>query len=396
MIQTISLGDLIKDIAMGPFGSNLKVDNFIESGVPVVKGGNLYSYEVGGNFSFVSEKKAQSLKRSLAYPDDIVITHRGTLGQVSIVPRNGFPYYLASQSQLRLTPDKTKINPRYLLYYLRSSIGQFELMQHASQVGVPSIATPTKAIKSLKITFPELDSQKKIVEILSSLDEKIELNRQMNETLEQMGQSLFRHYFIDNPEAERWGILPLDNEQILKVIKPRINKFDGYKNYIATANVSNNNVVGNLEIISSEKRPSRANMQPVCGSIWFSKMIGEHKAIIIDELDDEIIDDSILSTGFMGLLPKDKYKYYIWSFINSNIFAFEKRSLATGAVMVALNNGSFSKINIKIPPECVLVDFNIKVTDLYKLFSVNSRETKVLTTLRDTLLPRLISGKTKV
>lgn len=218
MSQTVLLGDLIEDVAMGPFGSNLKTDNFIASGVPVIRGGNLYEQKVGGEFVFVSEEKAQSLKRSLAYPNDIVITHRGTLGQVSIVPGNEYPYYLASQSQLRLTPNKKLIDPIYLLYYLRSPIGQHELMQHAAQVGVPSIASPTKAVKSFKILLPDMKVQQQIVRILESIDEKIELNRRMNETLEQMCQTLFRHYFIDNPAIKKW---PSDTLSELIELNPR-------------------------------------------------------------------------------------------------------------------------------------------------------------------------------
>jgi len=89
------LGDVVDDIAMGPFGSNIKVDNFIDQGVPVIRGSNLNE---GGlideKFVYISEEKALSLKRSLAYPDDLVFTHRGTIGQVGIIPHGKHPKYL--------------------------------------------------------------------------------------------------------------------------------------------------------------------------------------------------------------------------------------------------------------------------------------------------------------
>lgn len=109
--KTYKLGEISDDISMGPFGSNFKVDNFISEGVPVVRGMNLHE---GGfnkkNFAFVSEEKANSLKRCLAYPDDLVFTHRGTLGQVGIIPRIGFEKYLVSQSQMRLSVNKKILN----------------------------------------------------------------------------------------------------------------------------------------------------------------------------------------------------------------------------------------------------------------------------------------------
>ena len=192
-----TIGENITDIAMGPFGSNLKVDSFVDTGVPVIKGGNLSELFVCGSFSFVSEEKADSLKRSVSYPGDIIITHRGTLGQVSLVPIGYYPRYVTSQSQLRFTPDDEKIDARYLLYFLKSRIGQYELLMNSSQVGVPAIATPTKAVKSINLLLPPLPEQKAIAKILSSFDEKIELLRAQNETLETLAQTIFKEWFVD-------------------------------------------------------------------------------------------------------------------------------------------------------------------------------------------------------
>ena len=181
---TYQLGDICDDIAMGPFGSNLKIDNFISEGVPVIRGMNLHE---GGfnkkNFAYVSEEKANSLKRCLAYPDDLVFTHRGTLGQVGIIPRIGFEKYLVSQSQMRLSVNKQYIYPKYLYYFFKSPLGQKELLKNTSQVGVPAIANPTKSLKQVEITLATIATQQSIASILSSLDDKIELNLQMNQSL---------------------------------------------------------------------------------------------------------------------------------------------------------------------------------------------------------------------
>ena len=220
------LGEIIEDIAMGPFGSNIKVDNFIDRGVPVIRGANLNE---GGfderSFVFVSEEKAQSLKRSLAYPDDLVFTHRGTIGQVGIIPYNKFPKYLVSQSQMRLTVNKNFIEPKFLYYFFRSSVGQYELLKNASQVGVPAIAQPTQSLKDVDIQIPDLETQKEIVNLLSTLDDKIVLNRETNSTLEAIAQAIFKEWFVDfnypgatgelvdsplGPIPKGWRVTPLD------------------------------------------------------------------------------------------------------------------------------------------------------------------------------------------
>jgi type I restriction enzyme S subunit len=128
---------IISDVAMGPFGSNLKVDNFISEGVPVIRGANLNE---GGfedkNFVFVSETKAKSLKRSLAYPGNLVFTHRGTIGQVGIIEKTKYPYYLVSQSQMRLTVNKQYLIPKFLFYWFKSKTGQYELLKNSAHRGI--------------------------------------------------------------------------------------------------------------------------------------------------------------------------------------------------------------------------------------------------------------------
>src|SRR5437773_216038 len=93
----------------GPFGSELVSRDYVPSGVPAIRGGNMgHGRWVDGEFAYVSSEKAESLSGNCAKPGDIVFTQRGTLGQVAIVPENGADKYLISQSQMKLTVDSTK------------------------------------------------------------------------------------------------------------------------------------------------------------------------------------------------------------------------------------------------------------------------------------------------
>lgn len=386
MTQTVLLGDLIEDISMGPFGSNLKTDNFIESGVPVIRGGNLYEAEVGGDFVFVSEEKAQSLKRSLAYPDDIVITHRGTLGQVSIVPHGKYPYYLASQSQLRFTPNKNLVSPHYLLYYLRSKVGQHELMQHTSQVGVPSIATPTKAVKSFKIILPTIDEQKKIAYTLGTIDEKIELNRRMNETLEQMGRALFRHYFIDNPVAENWedGVL----ENILSITmgqSPPGSSYnavgDGVVFYQGRAEFGERFPNQRLSTVDPKRLAKR-------GDVLLSV-----RAPVGDI--NQATENCCIGRGLAAISSADgfeSYCYYLMKYLQTRFADFNSE----GTVFGAINGKQLKRLKVTIPPVELRQEFDDAAKSLDAQIWNNSEQIQTLTALRDTLLPRLINGKVKV
>lgn len=149
-----TLGDLCRRVAMGPFGSDIKTDNFVDVGVPVVRGGNLTKGFVDEGFVYVSEQKADELRNANAFPGDIVITHRGTLGQVGLIPNEAaFPRYVVSQSQMLLSVNPSLATPRFIFEYLRSPAGQHQLLANTSQTGVPAIARPTTSAKAIQLAY---------------------------------------------------------------------------------------------------------------------------------------------------------------------------------------------------------------------------------------------------
>ncbi|MFU2077986.1 hypothetical protein [Avibacterium endocarditidis] len=190
-----------------------------------------------------------------------------------------------------------------------------------------------------------------------------------------------------------WESCSITDKRVCSIIKPKIHHFSGEKDYIATANVSQNTIVGELEKITFDNRPSRANMQPIIDSIWFAKMVGEHKAIMIDENDEFLLNNTILSTGFLGIKPQQYKKCFLYCFINSENFTLLKNSLATGAVQIALNNTSFSSMYITLPSDNILEYFETRVSTLFSKIAANHRENKSLAETRDLLLPKLLNGE---
>ena len=183
--KTYLMEDLIEEIAMGPFGSNIKVDCFVDSGVPVLNGSNLQGYKLReDSFNFVTAEKADSLNKANAYRGDIVITHRGTLGQIVYIPKDSkYERYVISQSQFRVRVNSKVALPEYVVFFFHTHIGQHRLLANASQVGVPAIARPSTTFKRVEIELPSLKEQERIVAILNSLSDKIELNNRINHNL---------------------------------------------------------------------------------------------------------------------------------------------------------------------------------------------------------------------
>ncbi len=179
--------------ASGPFGSNLVGRDYVDSGVPVIRGQNMSDRWIGGDFAFVSEEKANRLSGNLAFPGDVVLTQRGTLGQVSVVPAKPFDRYVLSQSQMKLAPDPTKADALFLYYVFRSEDQLDYIRRNGIQSGVPH--TNLGFLRSTPIRLPSVRDQRAIAGVLGALDDKIELNRRMNETLAQLAVEHFRREY---------------------------------------------------------------------------------------------------------------------------------------------------------------------------------------------------------
>ena len=182
----------------GPFGSSLSRKHYVdEQGVPVIRGTNLNGDKfIDDGFVYVSEEKGNELHRNMAYPGEIVFTQRGTLGQVAIIPNNAtYERYVVSQSQMKLKVDDAIADPYYVYSFFRTKRTKDEIANRAIIGGVPHINLGI--LKSFEIPLPPLEVQKKISHNIKALDDKIELNRQTNQTLEQIAQAIFKSWFVD-------------------------------------------------------------------------------------------------------------------------------------------------------------------------------------------------------
>jgi type I restriction enzyme S subunit len=182
----------------GPFGSKLTKADYVQSGVPVIRGSNMEHRGrwIGGEFAFVSPQKVkEDFLGNLARTGDVIVTQRGTLGQVSIVPKDlGFNELVVSQSQMAIRVDPHVANPNFVYYFLRSPEVSAYLDIMTVQTGVPHINLGL--LRDVPTDWPSLRKQQAIASVLGSLDDKIDLNRRMNETLEAMARAIFKDWFV--------------------------------------------------------------------------------------------------------------------------------------------------------------------------------------------------------
>jgi type I restriction enzyme S subunit len=198
--QTATIDKIAEKVGMGPFGSSIKVETFVSEGVPVISGQHLHGFRLDETpgFNFITPEHADKLKNANVQRGDVIFTHAGNIGQVSFIPENSrYERYVISQRQFYMRCDRRHVIPEFIVYYFKTLEGQHKLLANAAQVGVPSIAQPVTYLRTLEIPVPPLPEQRAIAHILGTLDNKIELNRRMNETLEAIARAIFKSWFVD-------------------------------------------------------------------------------------------------------------------------------------------------------------------------------------------------------
>lgn len=381
-------------------------------GIPFFRGKEVTEKFNGNEIStelYISEEKYKNIKNKYGIPEenDILLTSVGTLGNPYLVEKNLKFYF--KDGNLTWFRKYKEILPKYLFYWIISPTGK-EILSYA-KIGSTQEAYTIAKLKELNFVIAPLPEQHAIAAVLSSLDDKIKLLREQNKTLEAIAQAIFKEWFVNFnfPNAtgkmidselgeipEGWKVGKLVEEEISEFVRTNIDNFKGTKNYVETANVNLSDFVGNFEKITYEERASRANMQPVANSIWFARMAESRKYLLFQERDKENLNTKILSTGFAGVKCVKEYLYFYWCFVFSDIFNDLKNQFAEGAVQVAISNGGILRILLALPPKEVAQKFTEAVRFCFEKISNNNSQIQTLSTLRDTLLPKLMKGAVRV
>lgn len=158
--------EFAEKVAMGPFGSNIKVETFVDEGVPIISGTHLRGLLLEElEYNHITEKHAERLANSMVYPGDIVFTHAGNIGQASLITKwANEPKYMISQRQFYLRCNSDRMLPEIPTLYFHTRIGRHVLIANSSSTGVPSIAQPSSYLKSIELIVPDMTSQCAFVE----------------------------------------------------------------------------------------------------------------------------------------------------------------------------------------------------------------------------------------
>ncbi|MFM2584053.1 restriction endonuclease subunit S [Vibrio campbellii] len=425
----VKLGDYCSKVGSGatPKGGN---SVYLDHGeISLIRSQNIYNegFKSDG-LVYITPEAAQKLKNVIIEPNDVLINITGdSVARVCLAPNEFLPARV-NQHVAILRVDPEEFDHRYLRYFLTSTKMQNYLLTIASTGGTRNALTKSM-LESLEVSKPSLDVQKRIGDVLESFESKIELNSRTNQTLEQMAQAIFKSWFVDFdpviakingeqleemdaataslfPEKlvefelglipEGWDIKPL--EDICSTItdgahkSPKSIDCGGYPmasvkdmdefsfNLDKCRRISESDY---QSLVSSKCRPE-------IGDVLIAKDGSYLKHIFVLK---EAVDVALLSSIAIARPSNIISSNYICLTLKQSNTKYRLENIVSGAVIQRIVLKDFRKFKVLYPPVEILECFEEKISSIYQLIHQNLKNSYTLTKLRDTLLPKLLSGE---
>ena len=390
--KTYKLGEIADKIGSGATPKGGK-EAYLAKGISLIRSQNVLDFYFSKNgLAFISEQQAAELKNVTVQKDDILLNITGdSVARVCKVPDDIIPARVNQHVGI-IRGKRDKVNQGFLKYYLLQPAFKNYMLGLASS-GATRNALTKLMIEKFEVKLPNLSTQRSIATILSSLDDKIELNLQMNQTLETIAQTIFKEWFV------KFNFPGFNGELVDSLPKGwRVGKLGEI-----IVNYDNKRIP-----LSSRERSTRKGIYPYYGA-----------AAIFDYIDDYIFNGTYLLMGEDGtVITNQGYPLlqYVWGKFWANNHAhvlqgkkpftteyiyllLSKTKIAkiiTGAVQPKINQANMNRIDCVIPTENIINIFQEIIEPLFDKKKLLFEEIKTLIQIRDSLLPKLMSGKIEI
>ncbi|MEH6386723.1 MULTISPECIES: restriction endonuclease subunit S [Pseudomonas] len=382
------------------------------------------------DMDFVSKERDEALRKGKLKREDLVLTTRGTVGNVAYYSRRvPFDHVRINSGMVIIRPDQDRLSPKFLYLFLRSKV--FENQVESLRTGSAQPQLPIRDLKKVTISLPELGQQEHIAHILGTLDDKIELNRQMNTTLEAMAQALFKSWFVDfDPVID--NALAAGNpipEELAARAERRAN----------AAQQQSPEHPHTLPAAIRQQFPDRFVFAETMGWVpegWFEGTLedmlvlqrgfdlpktnrtdGDYPLMAASGQDGTHNEFKVkgpgITTGRSGKLGDVNFVHHDFWPLNTTLWIKEYknsspyhalyllRSLGletynSGSAVPTLNRNYVHSIPLGVPPKPVVDAYSRAVQPFYEKMNSLMRQQTRLTSTRDTLLPKLLSGQLRI
>jgi len=394
-------------VQTGPFGSQLHQEDYVPVGTPIITVEHLGENRIlQENLPRITNEDRDRLSRYQMRQGDIIFSRVGSVDRRALV-RTNEDGWLFSGRCLRVRPDPKKIDPAYLSYFFGLSTFKAHIRSIAVGATMPSINT--QILSGVPIVYPQdIDAQRAIAHILGTLDDKIELNRRMNETLEAMARAIFKSWFVDfapvrakasgePPESicRRLGLTPdvlalfpdgFQDSELGKIPAGwRIGRLDDLCQLKRGHDLpANARIPGDVPVVSSSGVSGRHTEAKASGPGVITGRYGTIGKVFYIEDDYWPLNTTLYVQDFKENPPR--FVFHVLEQVDFSIYTDK-------AAVPGVNRNHLHMELTSIPPPRVRQSFARTVAALWSKHAANERQSRVLATLRDALLPRLLSGE---
>ncbi|MGO8987391.1 MAG: restriction endonuclease subunit S [bacterium] len=391
----------------GPFGSDLKEDSYTDSGVRVIQLQNIGDGKFLDEYKiFTSEEKATQLKNCNIYPGDIIIAKMADpVARACIIPNTDTRYLMASDG-IRLSVDKEKHDTKFVLFAINSPFFRDIAEKHST--GTTRLHIGLTELRNLLIAIPPIKEQKRIAEILSTLDEAIEKTDQIIEKTKEVKKGLMQKLLargIGHKNFRKtdigeipvgWKVIPLNNVLIKTATKdPRIKPNHQFK-YVDISGISNEfSKITDYQILDGKDAPSRARKEIKYNDIIYATVRPYLKriAIVPKELDSEIC-----STGFCVVRCDAKLSHYkfIFYILHTDLITERLTDLQRGSNYPAITDKDLHNQFVPLPALAEQKQIADILSSVDEEIKKEARHKEQLGSLKKGLVQVLLTGQIRV
>ena len=406
--ENVKLEEVCREITVGHVGQ--MADNYIEEGVPFLRSLSVEPFRIKTEgLKFIGKEFHAKLKKSSLHPGDVVIVRTGKPGACAVIPK-----WLreANCSDLVIVRCGPRIRPRYLSYVV-NSVAEHHIENHL--VGAVQQHFNVSSARTLEFKLPKLEEQDNMLELLGTLDDKIELNRRMNETLEAMTRAIFKDWFVDfgPTRAKAEGREPYLAREIWDLFPDRLDDEDKPVGWdVGTIGDSFHLTMGQSPPGSSYNEDGEG-LPFFQGRTDFGFRYPKNRKYCTAPTRIAGQDDTLVSVrapvgdinmvwekccvgrGVAALRHKSgsrSFTYYSTWAIQQELKQYE----LTGTIFGAINKKQFETISVLNPKSELVALFEGLVEPLDELIRKNVSESRTITQTRDLLLPKLMSGEIRI
>ena len=390
--ETFILGDLCQITS----SKRIFAEEYVNVGIPFYRSREVIEKALGEDITldlFIPKERYYEIKKSFGAPQkgDILISSVGN--------RSGIPYlvkgdegdfYFKDGNVIWFKDFNNKLNSKYLSYWLKSSLGQNAL--DSIMIGSAQKALTIIGISGLSITLPHISVQEHIADVLSSLDDKIEVNRRMNATLESMARAVFREMIKDGEgEEETIGdVVMIVGGSTPSTTNPSFWD-DGDINWATPKDLA---PLQSPFLLETNSWITELGLQEISSGLLPAGTVLLSSRAPIGYLAITQIPVAI-NQGFIAIKCTEEVpNYYILNWLKENMEEIIGR--ANGTTFLEISKSNFRPMKIIVSPPEKMKTFVQTVEPLYQKIVANLKESRTLASLRDSLLPKLMRGEVRV